>query len=143
MGGEKLTMKIQTVDEIIVRERFGEITEFKKIYNQARWKCSIRRGKKNSNLRLLNVPEVLTNEEILEAVRQFVRPLSGVDEEVFGSQTDPRLVSIINGNKSVLIEPLGPIPEFVVVASRKIRCIHKDQPKRCFRCKQEGHLKQN
>jgi Zinc knuckle. len=134
-------VKVQTTDEIIVKDRFGENTEFERRYGSIVWKCSIRGGKNHSFLRLLNVPEDLCNEAIKAAIRAFARPLSNIEEEVFGSYSDPRLIGIINGNRKVLIEPLSTIPEFIEIASRRIRVIHKDQIKRCFRCKEEGHFK--
>lgn len=55
-GGSKnsSTIKIQTVADIVVAERFGEHVEFQRQFGEIKWTCSIRGGNKGSRLRFLN-----------------------------------------------------------------------------------------
>lgn len=61
-------------------------------------------------------------------------------DEIFGEKDDPRLSGIANGNKTILIELSTVVPEFLVVGTRRIRLLHKSQPRRCFKCQEVGHF---
>lgn len=64
-----------------------------------------------------------------------------MEREVFGRNRDPRLSGLTNGHRRVLVNPRGPIPDFISIGAKKIRIYHKDQILKCFLCRKEGHLK--
>lgn len=134
------TVRIRTEEEIIVKDRFGDSFEFQRSYGNIQWRCQIRGGRKNSNLRLLNVPDDMDEERMVGAIKSFAKPLSEVKDEVFGQFHDPRLNGIPNGNKLILIEVEGIVPEYIEIGSRKIRVLHRSQPRRCYACNQAGHF---
>lgn len=140
LNGFKKTVRVRTADEIIVRNRFGESCEFQRSYGNIIWTCQIRGGRKNSNLRLLNVPDDINEDRMIETITTFAKPLSTVRDEVFGHLHDQRLAGIPNGNKLILIEVVERVPDFIEVGTRKIRVLHRSQPSRCFACQETGHL---
>lgn len=143
MGGTKTscTIKIQTIQDIVVSERFGTNREYKRDYPGISWTCTIRGGRNKAKLRFLNVPEEVESQQLVESISSFAKPLSDLSEEVFGNGQDAWLSGIPNGNMQILVEAIEPVPDFVCVGRRKIRIIHKDQIKRCFLCGSDSHLR--
>lgn len=94
-GGSKnsSTIKIQTVADIVVAERFGEHVEFQRQFGEIKWTCSIRGGNKGSRLRFLNVPEGVENNLLIQRIESFAKPLSEIKEEVFGSKHGSWLIN--------------------------------------------------
>ncbi|XP_059079597.1 uncharacterized protein LOC131877813 isoform X2 [Tigriopus californicus] len=139
-GGPKNTVRVFTKQEIDVAEQYGSSLQFERTFEEVTWRCSIRGGSSVSALRFLNVQYYASDEELLDAIRPFAVDKSGISKELFAGDT--LIDGIWNGHKRVQVEikPLTSIPDFVQVRGRKIFLQHKDQTRRCFRCKEEGHI---
>lgn len=139
-GGPKNTVRVVTKHEINVSERFGSSLQFERSYESVTWRCSIRGGSSVSALRFLNVQYFASDQELLEVIRPFAVAKSVVSKEVFVGDT--LIDGVWNGHKKVQVEIKSDtaIPDFVQVRDRKIFIQHRNQIRRCFRCKGEGHI---
>lgn len=137
------TVKIETVKDIIVRDRFRSNVEFVRQFKETTWKCTIRGGDKKSKLRFLNVPEGVSDSQLIESLKPFAQPVSGITEERFGMNHDSWLAGIPNGNMQVMVVAKELVPDFVLLGQKKIRVVHRNQAKKCFLCGSEEHLRRN
>lgn len=135
-------VKVLTKESVSVEERFGENFHFARQYSGKTWHCKIRGGNKvASPLRLLCVPEDIGNEELINEVAKFSEVRSGIISEVFAERNDPRLRGLSNGHRRAYIIPKADIPDFISVGTKKIKIIHRDQVRTCYKCKNAGHIK--
>lgn len=143
MGGSlrACTIKVETVKDIIISERFGSNVAFQRQFDETTWKCTIRGGDKKSKLRFLNVPEGVNNSLLVDSLRSFAKPVSDITEERFSSNHDSWLAGIPNGNMQVMVITKDVVPDFVHVGPKRIRIVHKNQTKKCFLCGSGDHLR--
>lgn len=135
------TVKIETKETVDVSERFGNKHEFRRDYGNKSWRCVVRGAMKSSVLRILGVPCEISNEDLLKEIVPFAKVTSGMNMERFGDRDDPRLSGWTNGNRRVMILKEKEIPDFLTVDSKRFRILHRDQIRRCFLCREEGHIK--
>lgn len=142
-GIANATVRIATNDMVNVKARFGGCFEFKRMSGGIHWKCVVRGAQRFFPLRYHHVYGEVSLDDLAQATASFAEVKSSIMNEFFEEKQDARLCGIPNGNMRVLIHPIAPIPEFIVVGTRKIRISHRDQIRLCFRCRANDHLKNN
>ncbi|TRY70034.1 hypothetical protein TCAL_15044 [Tigriopus californicus] len=128
-GTASATVRIHTHHEVDVKARYGNGFEFSCSFGDMNWRCVVRGAQRFSALRFHNVHGEIPVEELAKATTSFAELKSTISDEVFEDFHDRRLPGIPNGNMRAL------------VGSKKIWISHRDQIRRCFRCRAEGHMK--
>lgn len=142
IGKPNNVINIVTKSEVLVKERFGDVFEFRRQYGHQKWTCSIRGGgDSNSFVRLFHVPHELEKEDLIKALSSFATPLSGLMIEKFGKESDPRFAGIGSGHMRIRVRVIGESPSFIEVQKWRTKIWHKDQIKKCFHCGSISHLK--
>lgn len=136
-------VKVATKEDILVSERFGEKVSFVREFKGTSWKINIIGGSgvKNHKIKILNVPNGVSNKEILDSLPPHVKPLGPIINEKYGKFHGPFLDGILNGHVSVKIAtPEEVIPPFIKLDGKNVRIIHIGGEKRCFICQSGTHL---
>lgn len=110
IGKPTNVVSIITKSEVLINERFGDNVEFHRQYGNLRWNCSIRGGVNRSFIRLFHVPHDLEDEDLLQPIKAFATPLSGLMIEKFGKDCDPRFFGIGSGHMRVRVWVFGGDP---------------------------------
>lgn len=147
--GGRITLKIRTVKDIDVKQRFGERHEFEVPDNKGNvhWKASIRGAvrvvsaerEESLKLRVINPPEEASMGEVREQIEKFAEVRSRIIEEVVPVEEEPRLAGYPTGILHIWIKKIPTVPKFIMIRRMKVRVQVAIPPDVCLRCREKGH----
>ena len=139
-GSHTKTVRFRTKQDIVVADRWSHLPrDITKVHEGITWTCMVKGlKKKEAKLRIINVPEEASDQEIIQQISNFA-PVSSVKDESVTKGQSQLFHGMSNGNKVVMIEDGDHVnPDTITLAGKDTKVVLVKP--RCFNCNEIGHV---